>query len=142
MIFQTPFFFRDSTTAYYGLVHSAIFGSEEIQSAEAARILGIFFASFASFNYQRNVSGINNETIEQLKKYENERLQIERKISKSVSESRIDRLGRKISGEKSNVVDRVDVEALHSQPHPTGFRQGRIGIAAKSEESIARPRTV
>ena len=70
-------------------------------------------------------------------------MEIERKISKSVSESRIDRLGRKISGEKSGgVVDRVDVEALHAQPHPTGLRQGRIGIAAKSEESIARPRTV
>ncbi|TRY80552.1 hypothetical protein TCAL_10963 [Tigriopus californicus] len=65
---KMPHFFRDRTTAFFGIIHSAVFGSEDLQPEEAELILGI-----------------NKDTIDQLAKYEQERNVIEKQIASTVS---------------------------------------------------------
>ena len=57
---RLPYFFRDRTTEYFGLIHAALFGSETVELEEAERLLGI-----------------SKETVAQLKQYEEEREDME-----------------------------------------------------------------
>ena len=57
---RLPYFFRDRTTEYFGLIHAALFGSETIELEEAEKLLGI-----------------SKETVAQLKQYEEEREDME-----------------------------------------------------------------
>ena len=38
---RIPFFFKDRSTEYFGLVHSALFGSEKVDLDEAEKLLGL-----------------------------------------------------------------------------------------------------
>ena len=57
---RLPYFFRDRTTEYFGLIHAALFGSETVELEEAEKLLGI-----------------SKETVAQLKQYEEEREDME-----------------------------------------------------------------
>ena len=62
---RLPYFFRDRSTEYFGLIHSALFGSETVELEEAEKLLGI-----------------SEETIAQLRQYEEEREHMEASQSK------------------------------------------------------------
>ena len=64
---RLPYFFRDRSTEYFGLIHSALFGSESVELEEAEKLLGI-----------------SKETIAQLRQYEEEREDMEASRSKMV----------------------------------------------------------
>ena len=57
---RLPYFFRDRSTEYFGLIHAALFGSETVEVEEAEKLLGI-----------------SKETVAQLKQYEEEREDME-----------------------------------------------------------------
>ena len=73
---RLPYFFRDRSTEYFGLIHAALFGSETVEVEEAEKLLGI-----------------SKETVAQLKQYEEEREDMEAshfRASKIVSYTSLD----------------------------------------------------
>ena len=73
---RLPFFFKDRTTEYFGLVHAALFGPEPVGYEEAEKLLGNLETK-SDHSVQTNLLGISRETVDQLIQYESERTDLE-----------------------------------------------------------------